>query len=97
MKTAIFCSAVSARGIQQVKAAVEAVSKLHGASLAAKNSKVQSESKLWARQLKGEGAMVKKWRLILRNLPFNVSCKICMSWEWQMPFSTLSCALLDQF
>ena len=28
---------------------------------------------LWARQVSGEGAHLKKWRLILRNLPFNVS------------------------
>ncbi|CAL5229018.1 g12263 [Coccomyxa viridis] len=27
---------------------------------------------LWARQVSGEGAHLKKWRLILRNLPFNV-------------------------
>ena len=28
---------------------------------------------LWARQVSGEGMHLKKWRLILRNLPFNVS------------------------
>ena len=28
---------------------------------------------LWARQVSGEGVHLKKWRLILRNLPFNVS------------------------
>jgi nucleolar protein 4 len=27
---------------------------------------------LWARHVSGEGALVKKWRLILRNLPFQV-------------------------
>lgn len=27
---------------------------------------------LWARQVSGEGAHLKKWRLILRNLPFDV-------------------------
>ena len=55
----------------QVKAAVEAVTKLHGTNLAGR--KQPGQEKLWARQLKGEGSMVKKWRLILRNLPFNVS------------------------
>ena len=29
-------------------------------------------ARLWARQVSGEGAHLKKWRLILRNLPFNV-------------------------
>ena len=27
---------------------------------------------LWARQAAGEGAHLKKWRIIIRNLPFNV-------------------------
>jgi nucleolar protein 4 len=27
---------------------------------------------LWARQVSGEGMHLKKWRLILRNLPFDV-------------------------
>ena len=32
---------------------------------------------LWARQVSGEGAHLKKWRLILRNLPFNVRTATC--------------------
>lgn len=28
---------------------------------------------LWARQVSGEGLHLKRWRLIVRNLPFNVS------------------------
>ena len=61
----------STSSLVQVKAAFEAVTKLHGTALAGK--KQAAQEKLWARQLKGEGAMVKKWRLILRNLSFNVS------------------------
>ena len=33
---------------------------------------------LWARQVSGEGAHLKKWRLILRNLPFNVRTAHCL-------------------
>ena len=59
--------------VRQVKAAFEAVIKLHGTSIGGKQQQQPGLNKLWARQLKGEGSMVKKWRLILRNLPFNVS------------------------
>ena len=38
-----------------------------------KNGQASAEGTLlWARQVSGEGAHLKKWRLILRNLPFNV-------------------------
>lgn len=33
---------------------------------------------LWAREVKGEGAHVKQWRVILRNLPFQVSTCACL-------------------
>lgn len=71
----------------QVKDALAAVEKLHNHVLregdggvavaaAAKGKKAKagasSGTLLWARQVSGEGAHLKKWRLILRNLPFNV-------------------------
>jgi len=60
----------------QVKGAVEAVPKLHKASIqtrmSGKGASSGERQHLWARQLKGEGSMVKKWRVIMRNLPFNV-------------------------
>ncbi|BDA47944.1 probable RNA-binding protein 28 [Coccomyxa sp. Obi] len=70
-----------------VKDALAAVEKLHNhvlrdgdggaaAAAAAKGKKAKagasSGTLLWARQVSGEGAHLKKWRLILRNLPFNV-------------------------
>ena len=39
---------------------------------AAADSKEGPPARLWARQVSGEGVHHKKWRLILRNLPFNV-------------------------
>ena len=70
----------------QVKMAMEAVAQLHGQILRPKRVKkkrkkaVESDMDasplefcLWCRQVSGEGAHVKKWRLVLRNLPFKVS------------------------
>lgn len=67
-----------------MKDALAAVEKLHnhvlqdgdggGTGPRGKKSKAGASSGtlLWARQVSGEGAHLKKWRLILRNLPFNV-------------------------
>ncbi|KAK9907300.1 hypothetical protein WJX75_001025 [Coccomyxa subellipsoidea] len=67
-----------------VKGALAAVEKLHnhvlqegdGGAAGARGRKSKagesSGTLLWARQVSGEGAHLKKWRLILRNLPFNV-------------------------
>jgi nucleolar protein 4 len=52
-----------------VKAAMEAVTKLHKCT-EVKGTKFPAP--LWARQLGGEGAHVKKWRLIVRNLAWKV-------------------------
>ena len=59
-------------GSLQVKEACLAVTKLHRTDLNFASKKSSLVNKLWARQLKGEGSMVKKWRVILRNLPFSV-------------------------
>lgn len=50
-----------------MKEATHAVSILHAHALPEAQA-----GKLWARQAAGEGAHLKKWRLIIRNLAFQV-------------------------
>jgi hypothetical protein len=56
-------------GNRSVKDARAAVVKLHGAT----KFKGKSSGALWARQLGGEGALLKRWKLIVRNLSFKVT------------------------
>jgi len=49
-----------------------------GAAAKAEAAAAGGRPRLWARQVAGEGAHHKKWRLILRNLSFQVTmCSTC--------------------
>lgn len=101
----------------QVKDALHAVTKLHnhvlqeGDDAPGKNRKkglkgaaaAATGTLLWARQVSGEGSHLKKWRLILRNLPFNVGLLhappgpfLYHGWEFKMLTLPCSAQLLIQ-
>lgn len=69
-----------------VSQAMKAVAALHG-------RKLPGGGRLWARQLGGEGAKLKRWRVIVRNLPFDAkeedlrsAFKSCgLVWEITIP------------
>lgn len=63
----------------QVKSALQAVSRLHNRVLEpvtsatkGKEAGASAGTLMWARQVSGEGLHMKKWRLIIRNLAFDV-------------------------
>jgi len=61
---------------KDVKTAIQAVEVFHGMKVPSSKDQV-----LWCRQLSGEGAQVKKNKIIIRNLPFNVKNK-----DWFLSF-----------
>ncbi|KAK9821067.1 hypothetical protein WJX74_008230 [Apatococcus lobatus] len=62
---------------------------------AATTADAVQKAPLWARQVVGEGAYVKRWRIIIRNLPFQVRKEALLSslepagfvWELHIPTS----------
>jgi len=64
----------------QVKSALQAVAQLHNRVLepserSAGSRKASAGTLMWARQVSGEGLHMKKWRLIVRNLAFDVRAR----------------------
>ncbi len=80
--------------LESVKAALDAVPKLHRVAIGshAKGKKAE-QGTFWARQLGGEALHRKKWRLIVRNLPFGATeqqllkaaNKVAFVWEVTLP------------
>ena len=72
-------------------AAQAAVAQLHGERFPAAGS--TDVTTLWARQLGGEGAQIRRWRLIVRNVAFSVSdatlrqlfCSVGFVWDVHLP------------
>ncbi len=63
----------------QVKSALQAVAQLHNHVLEPeepiwkrRKAGASAGTLMWARQVSGEGLHMKKWRLIIRNLAFDV-------------------------
>lgn len=91
------------------KAASDAVAKLHGRAVKpGKKGKGGGGGRedadapainLWARQVSGDGAHVKRWRIIVRNLPFQVGTLEhgVHMWNWWLLAgkACLSCILCN--
>ncbi len=63
-----------------MKSALQAVAQLHNRVLepserGASSRKASAGTLMWARQVSGEGLHMKKWRLIVRNLAFDVRAR----------------------
>ncbi len=60
---------------ETVKQALKAVKSLHGKQKKFSPGKKAVPVRLWARQISGDGKHLKKHRVVVRNLPFNVTEK----------------------
>ena len=58
---------------ETVKQALHAMKELHGSERRLGPGKKSPSIVLWARQVSGEGKHLKKWRVVVRNIPFNVT------------------------
>ena len=78
-----------------VKEAIQAVKALHGRPLPNEEESdvLLAEGRVWARPLGGEGAQVKRWKVIVRNLPFRtgapalrrIFAKHAFVWDVRLP------------
>lgn len=58
---------------ETVKQALHAMKEMHGSERRLGPGKKSPSVLLWARQVSGEGKHLKKWRVVVRNIPFNVT------------------------
>lgn len=58
-----------------VKEALKAVKSIHGKQKKLSPGRKAAQVTLWARQISGDGKHLKKYRVVVRNLPFNVTEK----------------------
>lgn len=83
----------------QNKDVMSAVSKLHGCDVTPANAQkggrggteaapADGQQRLWARQVAGEGAHHKKWRIIIRNLSFQVISLVLHQPDIQLLWTT---------
>eukprot|EP00889_Picochlorum_renovo_P004692 jgi/Picre1/31722/NNA_007073.t1 len=78
---------------ETVKQALHAMKELHGSERRLGPGKKSPSIVLWARQVSGEGKHLKKWRVVVRNIPFNVTEQDlrmafkdwCALWEVTIP------------
>lgn len=77
------------------KEMMKAMEKIHGEEVKLSQQKSAPPAKLWARQVSGEGRHLKRWRVVVRNLPFQATdgdlresfSKAGFIWELSIPKS----------
>ena len=58
---------------ESAKEMMKAMETIHGKEVKLSQEKSAPPAKLWARQVSGEGRHLKRWRVVVRNLPFQAT------------------------